>query len=160
MKVKRNTNGLKQNAQAKRLEAFEKVDQGIKQLLKDKQTINFNRVAEVAGVSKAWLYKEPDVKSRIEHLRDQSKQGKKLPRKISATEASTRALNVTLQARVKKLEAENRQLRKQNEVAYGQVIRVRGLEKQIEQLQDINKRLKNPCIKPELASYNYLWCMA
>lgn len=70
-------------------------------------------------MSKAWLYKEPEVKTRIDQLRSQSRQGKKLPRKISATEASTKALNATLQGRVKKLDAENRELRRQNEVAYG-----------------------------------------
>ena len=143
MKVKRNTDGLRQNAQAKRKEAFDKVDEGIKTLLKENQTVNFNRVAEASGVSKAWLYKEPDIKARIEHLRDQSARGKKLPRKISATEASTKALNVTLQARIKKVEAENRELRRQNEVAYGQVIRVRELERQIERLKAESQELKS-----------------
>lgn len=142
MKAKRNTNGLKENAKAKRKEAFDKVDEGIKTLLREKRAINFNRVAEASGVSKAWLYKEPDIKARIEHLRNQSAQGKKLPRKISATEASTKALNAALQARVKKLDAENRELRRQNEVAYGQVIRVRELERQIERLMSENKELK------------------
>ena len=57
MKVKRNTNGLRENAQAKSKEAFDKVDKGIQQLLKDKQSINFNRVAGVSGVSKACCIK-------------------------------------------------------------------------------------------------------
>lgn len=143
MKVKRNTEGLKNAAQAKRDEAFEDVDKGIQKLLKDGTPINFNRVAEASGVSKAWLYKEPEVKARIEGLRAQSKQGKKLPCKISATEASTKALNATLQARVKKLEAENRELRRQNEVAYGQVIRVRELERQLERFNAENKCSSN-----------------
>ncbi|MEO0828122.1 MAG: DUF6262 family protein [Cyanobacteria bacterium J06635_15] len=157
MKAKRNTEGLAKSAELKRQECFEKVDKGIKQLLKEKRTINFNAVAEASGVSKAWLYKEPEVKSRIEHLRNQSRQGKRLPRKISASEASLKALNDTLRARVKKLDAENRDLRRQNEVAYAQVIRVRELEKQVERLEAENRRLKatggtQSVRKPELHS--------
>lgn len=143
MKAKRNTSGLKTNAQAKRQEAFDKVEKGIQKLLKEKRPINFNQVAEASGVSKAWLYKESDVKKRIEHLRAQSKQGKKLPRKISATEASTKALNITLQSRIKKVEAENRELRRQNETVYGQLLRLRELERQVERLKAENQRLKN-----------------
>lgn len=135
--------GLRRNAQAKRREAFEKVERGIQQLIKEKRPINFNQVAEASGVSKAWLYKEPEVKARIDHLRAQSKQGKKLPRNISASEASTKAINTTLQKRIKKLESENCELRKQNEVAYGQVIQVRDLKKQIERLKIENQKLRH-----------------
>lgn len=148
MKAKRNTSGLKENAQAKRREAFDKVEKGIQMLIKGKRPINFNQVAEASGVSKAWLYKEPDIKARIDHLRAQSKQGKKLPRKISATEASTKALNATLQARVRKVETENRDLRRQNEVAYGQVIRVRELERQLERITAENERLRAQSLSP------------
>jgi len=143
MKVKRNTDGLRQNAQAKRKEAFEKVERGIQQLIKEKRPVNFNQVSEASGVSKAWLYKEPEIKARIEHLRAQSKPGVKLTRKISASEASTKALNMTLQKRIKKLESENRELRKQNEIAYGQVIQVKALKKQVNQLRAENDELKN-----------------
>lgn len=149
MKLERNTNGLKKAAQAKREKAFEDVDKGIRKLLKEGQSINFSRVAEAAGVSKAWLYREPKVKERIETLRDQSKQGKKLPRKISATEASTKALNVTLQERIKKVEAENRDLRKQNETIYGQLVRLRELERQLERTKAENEQLRNRDIRPK-----------
>jgi len=143
VKVKRSVEGLKKNAQAKRQEAFNKVEKGIQTLIKEKRTINFNQVAEASGVSKAWLYKEPEIKERIEHLRAQSKRGKKLPRKISATEASTRAINATLKARVKKVEAENRELRRQNETVYSQLLRLRELEKQVELLKAENQKLKD-----------------
>ena len=55
MKVKRNADGLRRNAQKKRQETFEKVDKAIRQLVKDRKPVTFNAVAEVAGVSKAWL---------------------------------------------------------------------------------------------------------
>lgn len=71
MRHQRNVEGLRSYAQQKRQESFEKVDQGIKQLLRAGRSINFNTVAEASGVSKAWLYKEPDIKARIEQLREQ-----------------------------------------------------------------------------------------
>jgi len=45
MTVQRNVEGLRQNAQKKRQEALEKVEQGIRKLLKEGRTVNFNTVA-------------------------------------------------------------------------------------------------------------------
>lgn len=142
---------LRQSAQAKRKEAFEKVDAGIKKLLKEGKPINFSQVVAASGVSRAWLYKEPEVKARIDQLRAQSTQGKKLPRKISATEASTKALNATLKARVKRVEAENRELRRQNETVYGQLLRLRELERQVERLKAKNEGLKEQLVSLPVA---------
>jgi uncharacterized small protein (DUF1192 family) len=143
MKVERNIDGIRQSAQKKSQEAFEKVEKGIQQLVKDKQTINFNTVARAAGVSKAWLYKQREVKSRIEHLRDQCAQKGKIPKTVSASDKSKDSMLEKLKGRIKDLEADNRDLRRQNEVAYGQVLRVQELEKRIQQLETENKRLKN-----------------
>lgn len=141
MKVERNTEGLRNNAQKKRQQAFEKVDQGIKQLVKDKQRINFNTVAKASGVSKAWLYKEPEVKARIEQLREQALGQKKLPPRQRASDASKDSLILTLRNRLKKSEQENVDLRRQNEVAFGFALKARELEKLVERLQAENRRL-------------------
>ena len=118
MTTQRNVEGLRQNAQRKRQEALEKVEQGIRQLIKEGKTLNFNTVAQAADVSKAFLYKEPEIKERIEQLRLQGT--KKAPElKQRASDASKDAIIRNLRERVKKLEAEVKDLRKQNEVAYG-----------------------------------------
>ncbi|MEM9447824.1 MAG: DUF6262 family protein [Cyanobacteria bacterium P01_E01_bin.6] len=129
MKAERNTKGLRQNAQKKRQETFEKVEQGIKQLIKEKRSITFNEVSRASGVSKAWLYKEPGIKARIEQLRAQSGNTKALPVKQRASDTSKDALIRTLKERIKKLEVENRDLRRQNEIAYGEVLKIREQQK-------------------------------
>lgn len=135
MKMKRNADGLRRNAQKKRQETFEKVDKAIRQLVKEKRPITFNAVAEASGASKAWMYKEPDVKERIYQLRDQSSVKGKTPRAVSASEASLRKLTVTLKARIKKLEAENTDLRRQNEVFGSYVLKNRELSSRIVELE-------------------------
>ncbi|MEM7065815.1 MAG: DUF6262 family protein [Cyanobacteria bacterium P01_B01_bin.77] len=142
MKLKRNADGLRRNAEKKRQETFEKVDKAIRKLVKDKKVITFNAVAEASGVSKAWLYKEPDVKERIYQLRDQSSIKGKTPRAVSASEASLRKLTATLKARIKRLEAENTDLRRQNEVFGGYVLENRELKKQIAQFEAQNRTAK------------------
>lgn len=141
LKAKRNTDGLRQNAQKKRQESFDKVEQGIQRLIKEKGRINFNTVAAASGVSKAWLYKEPTVKARIEHLRQQSTGKTQQPVKQRASDDSKNAVIRTLKERIKKLETENRDLRKQNEVAYGHVLRVHELEAEVARLKAGNERL-------------------
>ncbi|WP_223825588.1 DUF6262 family protein [Candidatus Enterovibrio altilux] len=56
----------------KKEEGLKKTNEATKRLIKKKEVINFNTVAEEAGVSKAWLYKESDVAERIKRIRDQS----------------------------------------------------------------------------------------
>lgn len=145
MTVKRNVEGLRQNAQKKRQEALEKVEQGIRALLKEGKVVNFNTVSQLAGVSKAFLYKEPDIKERIEHLRQQGSK-KKPEAKDKASDASKTAVIQTLRDRIKTLEAEVRGLRKQNEVFGGQVLRARDLDQQVIRLQKENEQLRQQLV--------------
>ncbi|ESA37956.1 transposition regulatory protein [Leptolyngbya sp. Heron Island J] len=143
MTAKRNTQGLSDSAQRKRQETFKKVDKGIQQLIKTQHPITFSAVAEAAGVSKAWLYKEASVKQRIEQLRDQSRQTGPSQRRESASEKSLRGLNQTLRNRLQTVEAENRELRRQNEIFGGYLLRIRELEKQLQHLEAENQQLKH-----------------
>lgn len=43
----------------------------ITRLVREPQATNFNAVAKVAGVSKAYLYSQPDLRERIETLHQQ-----------------------------------------------------------------------------------------
>ena len=120
MKHQRNVDGLRQNAQKKREEAFNRTEEAIKQLIKDGRPINFKSVAEIAQISTAWLYKEPDIKSRIEHLREQGTRKQKLvPQEQKATDASKDAKYQALKKRLQQIEAENRGLREHLEAIHG-----------------------------------------
>lgn len=143
MTVKRNVEGLAVAAQKKRQESFDKVEQGIQQLLKERKVINFNTVAQISGVSKAWLYKEPEIKARIEHLRQNNLKTQKIPPKEKLQDASKDTIIKTLKERIKKVETENRELREQNEVIYGRMLQISELEQRLERLELENTKLKN-----------------
>lgn len=140
MKQQRNVEGLRQNAQKKRQEAIERAEQGIKQLIKEGKPINFEAVAAVSGVSKAWLYKEPDLKTRIQQLRVQGTK-KNVPPAQKSLDSSKNAIIATLKERIKRLEQKNCELGKQLEVFGGQVLKVRELEYQVKKLQAENEKL-------------------
>lgn len=152
MKHERNVEGLKQNAQKKRQEAIQRTDAGIQQLLKEKRSVNFKTVAEVAGVSTAWLYKEPEIKARIEQLRQQgSPSSKKAPPKQRASDASKDTIIKALKNRCGQLDAELKGLREQLEVVYGRIIETETLKQQVEQLKAENAKLKEEYIVLKLA---------
>lgn len=123
MTHKRNTTGLTSSAASKKEATLKKTQTAISELLKANDIINFNTVAEKAGVSKAWLYRETDIADRIKRLRDQqaNKEPKAYKETQRASDASKSALVTTLKARVKELESENRELKKQLEVVYGKL---------------------------------------
>jgi predicted DNA-binding transcriptional regulator AlpA len=119
MSHERNVAGLKQSAQQRHLGTCARAEAGIQSLITAQRPINFNAVHEVSGVSTAWLYRH--MKERIAHLRDQSSTRPTPAPKTRASDGSKDAIITTLRERLKKLEAENRALRQQLEVAYGQL---------------------------------------
>jgi hypothetical protein len=81
----RNVSGLKDTAQLKHLNAFDKVENGIKKLLSQKNPITFESVAKASGVSRAFLYKYPQLRERINSLkaRNQPKNSPAINQKAS-----------------------------------------------------------------------------
>jgi hypothetical protein len=83
--------------------------------------VTFEAVARQAGISRSWLYTQPDIREQIEQLRATTRRsaGPPLP---ASQRASTQSLLVRLEsatARNKKLAAENRQLRHHLALALG-----------------------------------------
>ncbi|PEQ31172.1 transposase [Bacillus cereus] len=120
IEYKRNTKSIVQLAKEKSKKTKEKVDRVISQLALSGETINFNTVSKVAEVSKSWLYKQEDVRERIELLR-----GQQIKRKYVVTQhkspRSEEVLIKTLKNRLKVLEEENKIFKKQIQELYGQV---------------------------------------
>ena len=117
MNWQRNTDGLAAAAQKKRLAALAKTEAAIKQLLRQGHRLTFASVAQLAGVTRSWLYKQPDLKARITALREPSPV--QPPARQPASEASQSALIRTLRQQVKVLRQEKESLNQQLEVAYG-----------------------------------------
>jgi hypothetical protein len=79
-------------------------------------------VAKAAGVSKAYLYSQQDIRERIEALRQQSMEQmvrERATRSPGKTDASRDLVILAKDRRIKELEAENQQLKKQLQVALG-----------------------------------------
>lgn len=118
----RDTSGLAAHAKQRSVEKRKRVDEALDRLLREQQTINFNSVAMAAGVSKAYLYGQPELRERIEALRQQQLEHgvrERMARPIGKTDASKDLVILAKERRIKELEAENRQLKKQLQVALG-----------------------------------------
>jgi hypothetical protein len=124
----RNTEGLRSHAQRKAAAAEQRAEAAITQILKEQRPINFKTVAQTAGISTAWLYEHEAIKERIMHLRSQQtpKAQIKIPPKEQASSASKDAMIAALRQRIQKLEQENRDLKRQVEVAYGLIHQQEG----------------------------------
>jgi hypothetical protein len=90
----RNTSGLEASAKRRTEATRRRVDDAIGALLRDpSQRINFNIVSAAAGVAKAYLYKEPALRDRIDLLRQQQDEARRQLAPVrERTEASTRLL--------------------------------------------------------------------
>ncbi|MGA5663852.1 DUF6262 family protein [Bacillus bombysepticus] len=113
---------VKQLHEMRKKNTIQKVDEAIQRLVRAHENINFNSVASEAGVSKATLYNNVEIRKRIESLREQQSHvptPKQIKREID--ENNKDALIESLKRRIKKLEDENKQLREQLKVAYADV---------------------------------------
>jgi Family of unknown function (DUF6262) len=120
---KRNTSGMVAHAHRRKEEKRQWVDQAITRLLREQQAVNFNSVAKAAGVSKAYLYSQPDLRDQIEVLRQQEMEHAVRERTAHSvagkTGASKDLVILAKDRRIKELEAENRKLQQQLKVALG-----------------------------------------
>ena len=66
-----NTEPLLRSIEEKKQKAKQKVESTIREMIKQKEKINFNSVSVKSGVSKPFLYKYTEIRSRIETLRKQ-----------------------------------------------------------------------------------------
>jgi len=113
---------LKAIHKSRKASTYQKVDEAIQRLIRASENINFNSVASEAGLAKATLYNNLELRERIEVLRQQQAQAptpKQIKREIN--DSNKDAIIASLQRRIKKLEGENKQLREQLKVAYADV---------------------------------------
>jgi Family of unknown function (DUF6262) len=122
MTHRRNVEGLRKSAQAKSARVLQRTNEAIGLLLQQKRPVNFKTVAEAAGVSTPYLYQNQAIRERIMHLRGKVVPPAEIkPKRERVSDASRDAVIETLRHRLKELEGDNRELRKQIEVAYGLV---------------------------------------
>jgi hypothetical protein len=118
---KPNTGPLLRSIEDKK-QKFQKVENTIKEMIKQQKKINFNSIAEESGVSKSFLYKYSEIRSRIETLRRQE-EGLETPKqaKREMSEKSKDVIIASLRKRNKDLEEENKKLKEQLKVEWAAI---------------------------------------
>ena len=143
-------NNLKKTQEQRKQDSKNRVYQAIERLQKLNAKINFHTIAREAQVSVSYLYKYPEIKQHIGELR--SKQNSLPVSPVAKPNSTSHGKVVTrLQERIKKLEAENKELKRKCEALAGQVYRVHHLESQVERLQEQNEDLKDKLGEQEIA---------
>ena len=91
------------------------LDEAVVRRVDDRQqTVTFRRVAETAGVSRSWLYRQPELREEINRLRDASAgRPGNLPVAERATTDSLRQQLRTYRDELTRLRTENQELREQ-----------------------------------------------
>ncbi len=99
-----------------------KAIQALRELDRAGTPVTFAGVAQTAGVSRSWLYTQPDISGHIRRLRqksDDAGSGGAIPAGQRATDASLRARLTAALDRNKQLADENARLRRQLAHALG-----------------------------------------
>ena len=84
----------------------------IDQLRREGRAVTYAEVAHTAGVSRAWLYSQDQIRDLISQLRDHKPQAAALTRKRATADSLRQRLD-TARAEITRLRAENRSLRDQ-----------------------------------------------
>jgi chromosome segregation ATPase len=103
---------LLESARQRHDDARRRTVEALRRLDASGASVTVAAVARVAGVSRAWLYRQHDLLPTIEHLRQRP--ATTASRRPSAERASTDSLHQqldALRARCSELQAENQQLR-------------------------------------------------
>ena len=118
---KRETKGIKAHAKKKSEEAYKRVDGALREMALNKEPINFNTVMKKANVSKGFVYQNQEIRERIEKLRDSQKGIKPKQVKDKMTDNSKDILLAAKTKKIKELEDENKNLKKEHEVLRGKL---------------------------------------
>jgi len=90
-----------------------KAIQALRELDRSGRPVTFASVAAAAGISRSWLYTQPDIRDQIQRLRDSRSTAGAVPASQRATDSSLRARLTAALTRNQALADENARLRRQ-----------------------------------------------
>ncbi|HZY01082.1 MAG TPA: DUF6262 family protein [Dermatophilaceae bacterium] len=105
---------LREAAQARHEATLRRAKNALASMARRGESVTFRRVAETAGVSRSWLYRQQELRDEINRLRHAS-QGRPgvLPSAERATADSLRQQVRTYRDEITRLRIENQELREQ-----------------------------------------------
>ena len=109
-----NSHHLVAAAQRRRDDTLERARQALQELRETGQRHTITEIAARAGVSRSWLYAQPDLRDELRQLAAPLKTARLAPAQIDhASDASLRQRLTLAHERIRELDHENRQLRSQ-----------------------------------------------
>ncbi|MDJ0593369.1 MAG: DUF6262 family protein [Pleurocapsa sp. MO_226.B13] len=133
---------LNATQEKRRREFLERTEKAIIKLSQTNQKLSFANIAREAKVSISYLYKYPEIKERIKYLRRQQEENAKPVKPQLRTEKSSQAIINQLKNRIKALDADKKELTKQNEALTGRLYSLGNTQDIIARLNGENARLK------------------
>jgi Family of unknown function (DUF6262) len=110
---------LAQHARARAEQTMDRAQQALAAMAADGDVLTVGRLAHRAGVSRSWIYTQPELRDRIEQLR-QTPTAKPAARASRASVDSLRRRLELAHERIGQLRDENRQLRESLALLHGQ----------------------------------------
>lgn len=117
-----NSHHLRAAARQRALATRERAVRALRRLDATGHPVTIDTVAREAGVSRSWLYSQPDLRAQIQQRRDYGPAPSSTPRvpaRQRASDASLRRRLEAVNAEIRRLREENHQLREQLAWALG-----------------------------------------
>jgi hypothetical protein len=141
-----NSHHLIAAAQRRRADTLERARQALHELDETGQRCTVMQIAAHAGVSRSWLYAQPELRDQLRRLTTISETAESAPARIErGSDASLRQRLTLAHQRIRELDDENRQLRNQIALLHGQLRanRITGTHV-TDTVYDINPQLTPP----------------
>ncbi len=105
---------LQQAAQARHDDTLARAQDAIARLARRGSTVTYRGIAEAAGVSRSWLYRQESLRQQIDQLRDlPASREPTMPPAERATADSLRQQIHTYRAEINRLKTENQEIREE-----------------------------------------------
>ncbi len=145
-----NSRFLIQAARRRSQATRERAIQALRRLAATGGPATFDSVARTAGVSRSWLYTQPDLRAEIERLRaayGHAPASLPIPARQRASDASLQRRLEAVNAEIRRLREENQQLREQLAWALGErrAAAVRGQAEPTSTSKDSRPVTIGPC---------------
>lgn len=123
-----NPDNLRRTAAAKTAAATARAEQGIREIVRRGEPITFRGLAQSAGVSLDFLYRNTEIRQRVEHLRNQQRRTSPVPPDRADPDQPSSVVR-TLTAQLAELKRRHREevstLRQALEAAHGENLDLR-----------------------------------